>query len=409
MTFAFLKENLNKKLAQIKKADIVVGIPSYCNEDNIENVLEKVSDGLTEFYPHLKSVILVSDGSSTDDTQGKAERKDTGKTEKIVTTYRGAAGKGSALRAVFAAVCILEAKVCICVDADLRSIKPEWIKNLASPIIEKKCDFVAPVYSRHKYDATITNDITYPLTRALYGVRIRQPIGGDFAFCKELASEYLRQNVWDTAVAKFGVDIFMSTTAICHGYRIGESPLGVKSHKPKDPATLTPMFCQVVGTMFNLAEKYHDRWHKIKGSVNSRITGRTEFIEPEKITFSVERLKTNFKAGWERFSPLWEKILERLTFKHLTRVKEEKDLLYSSPWARIVYDYLLAYHQKVNRIGVNKSQLLWSLVPLYQMRVASFIKETEGIDNEQAEKLIESQALVFEDCKLYLVDSWREE
>ncbi len=406
MKFAFLRKDLRQKLKEIGKADIVVGIPSYCNEDNIENVLKKVSKGLVEFYPDAKSIIIVSDGGSTDDTREKAKKVDTGKVEKIVTIYRGPAGKGSALRSIFAAVCSLDAEVGVCVDADLRSIEPEWVRKLAGPIIEKKCDFVAPLYLRHKYDATITNDIAYPLTRALYGIRIRQPIGGDFGFCKDLASEYLEQDVWNTDVARFGIDIFMTTVAICHGYRIGESPLGAKSHRPKDPISLTPMFCQVVGTMFDLAEKYENRWLNIKGSVNPRITGEIEFAEPEKVAFSTERLKENFRAGWERFSFVWEKILDSLNFEHLKKVKEEKDLLYASPWAKIVYDYLLAYHNKTKTYKIERSRLLWSLVPLYQMRVASFIEETEGIDSRQAEKLIESQALVFEDCKSYLVERW---
>ena len=36
----------------------------------------------------------------------------------------------------------------------------------------------------------ITNFICYPLTTALYGQRIRQPTGGDFAFSNELARHY---------------------------------------------------------------------------------------------------------------------------------------------------------------------------------------------------------------------------
>lgn len=404
MKFDFLREDLRQKLKKIDRADIVVGIPSYCNEDNIEYVLKKVSEGLREFYPQARGVIIVSDGGSTDDTRERAEKVDTGNIEKVVSIYRGPAGKGSALRAVFAAICLLSARVGACVDADLRSIRPDWIKKLIDPILKEKCDFVAPLYFRHKYDATITNDIAYPLTRALYGVRVRQPIGGDFAFRRDLAFEFIEQNVWDTDVARFGIDIFMTTTAICHGYRIGESPLGAKSHKPKDPLSLTPMFRQVVGTMFNLAEKYQDRWKNIKGSVNPRITGEIEFVEPDEVFFSAEKLERNFRAGWERFSHLWEKILEELNFKHLKKVKEGKQLLHSSPWARIVYDYLLAYHRGASKTG--RMEFLWSLVPLYQIRVASFIKETETMNSQQAENLIESQALVFEDCKSYLVERW---
>jgi len=49
-------------------------------------------------------------------------------------------------------------------------------------------DHVAPLYVRHRNDGTITNSIAYPLTAALYGTRIRQPIGGDFGFSGRLAS-----------------------------------------------------------------------------------------------------------------------------------------------------------------------------------------------------------------------------
>lgn len=255
MRFNFLRNDVREKINEIGEADFVVGIPSYCNQQNIGNVLEKVGQGLKESYPRMRSVIFVSDGGSTDDTRECAEQTNTYGVEKIVGIYRGPAGKGSALRAVFAVTCLLGARACMCVDADLRSIKPEWVKKLISPVVENKCDYVAPLYFRHKYDATITNDIAYPLTRSLYGVRVRQPIGGDFGLSSEIAAEYLKQDVWDTDVAKFGIDIFMTTTAICHGYRIGESPLGAKSHAPKDPINLTPMFRQVVGTIFELAEK----------------------------------------------------------------------------------------------------------------------------------------------------------
>ncbi|MBC7190342.1 glycosyltransferase, partial [Candidatus Aerophobetes bacterium] len=350
MNFDFLRDDLREKIFKIKNADIVAGIPSYCNEDTIENVLDKTKKGLEEFFPDLKSVIVVSDGGSTDDTREKALAFDTDRIEKIVTIYRGPAGKGSALRTIFACVALLGAKAGICLDADLRSITPEWIKKLALPIIEKKCDFIAPLYLRHKYDATITNDIAYPLTRALYGIRVRQPIGGDFGFCGELALEYLREDVWESDVARFGIDIFMTTTAICHGYRIGEAPLGAKSHAPKDPVSLTPMFRQVVGTMFELAGKYQNRWKKIRGSVTPRITGKIEFAKPDEVSFSVEKLTRSFRAGWERFAHLWEKILDSLNFRYVERVREKKELLYSATWAKIVYDYLVAYHSEIDEI-----------------------------------------------------------
>lgn len=86
-----------------------------------------------------------------------------------------------------------------------------------------------PYYLRHKYDGTITNSLAYPLTRALYGQRIRQPIGGEFGFSGALAAHYLDQHVWESEVARFGIDIWMTTEAIACGARVCQSFLGAKS------------------------------------------------------------------------------------------------------------------------------------------------------------------------------------
>src|SRR4029077_12936525 len=124
----------------------------------------------------------------------------------------------------------LQAKACAVVDSDLRSITPEWIDLLLRPILFAGYDFVAPYYHRHKYDGTITNSIAYPLTRALYGLRIRQPIGGEFGFHTDLARTYLAQPVWESDVARFGIDIFMTTTAVARHARVVQAFLGAKIH-----------------------------------------------------------------------------------------------------------------------------------------------------------------------------------
>lgn len=407
MKLPFLRDEAKETLEKIKSADIVVGIPSYNSESTIENVARTVAEGLDRYFPSLKGVFFLADGGSTDDTREKVAGLGLGRTQKVITIYRGSPGKGSAVRATLGAVALLKAKVGVTLDADLRSIKPEWIKLMGEPILKDKCDFVAPLYLRHKFDATITNDIAYPLTRSLYGVRIKQPIGGDFAFSNILAKDLLSEDVWHTEVARFGVDIFITTTALAKGYRSGEAALGVKIHNPKDPIELTPMLREVVGTLFSLAGKYYERWSKIKGSVLPRIPGKLEFVEPQEVKVNLEDLRMGFRAGWERFYSLWTDILEKETLEGLTRVKEEEESLSPTLWARILYDYLVAYQVPISPI--DKHKLLWSLVPLYRMRTASFIEETQKMSNQEAEGVIEAQAEIFEDLKPYLIKRWSSE
>ena len=68
-----LRPYIIKRIEELEKADIVVGIPSFNNEQTIEHVIKMVSHGLKEYYPDLRPVIIVSDGGSTDDTRDRAK------------------------------------------------------------------------------------------------------------------------------------------------------------------------------------------------------------------------------------------------------------------------------------------------------------------------------------------------
>ena len=49
--------------------DLVVGIPSYNEADNIGFVVEQVSQGLEKYYPHLNTAIINADNASQDGTK----------------------------------------------------------------------------------------------------------------------------------------------------------------------------------------------------------------------------------------------------------------------------------------------------------------------------------------------------
>ncbi|HEX3203102.1 MAG TPA: glycosyltransferase, partial [Nitrospiraceae bacterium] len=200
-TTALLTPETESKVSEIGEAEILIGIPSYNNAKTIGHVVRAVMAGLAKYFSGRRSVLVNSDGGSVDGTPDVVGRAvvDYGAMlisdqqtllQKIITPYQGIPGKGSAFRTIFEIARRLKAKACAVVDSDLRSITPEWIELLIGPVLNHGYDYVAPYYLRHKYDGTITNSIVYPLTRALYGQRIRQPIGGDFGFSGSLAEHY---------------------------------------------------------------------------------------------------------------------------------------------------------------------------------------------------------------------------
>ena len=222
----------------------------------------------------------------------------------------GVGGKGAALRTIFEIAAALEVQALVVVDSDLRTIVPEWIELLAGPILKGGYDFVAPLYARYKYDGTITNTVTYPLTRALYGHRIRQPIGGDFGVSGDLVRHYLELDDWTPDISKFGIDIWMTTSALTGGFAVCQTRLGAKVHDPKDPgADLGPMFRQVVGTILRLADRYADHWLPIHGSHDVPAYGFERIIDPPPLEVNTLRLLSEFHAGSLTLADTWRPML----------------------------------------------------------------------------------------------------
>lgn len=402
-----LRPYLAKRIEEIESADILMGIPCYNNESTIAHVVQMVTHGLAKYYKDKRSVILIADGGSTDDTREVAKEFQIKPwQEKIVNIYRGPAGKGTALRSIFESANRLNVKVCGMVDADLRSITPDWVKYLLEPVLEKGYQFVAPIYVRHKYDGTITNNIVYNLTRTLFGKRIRQPIGGDFAISKDVAKFYIEQDVWETDVARFGIDIWMTVSAITQGFRICQSNLGAKIHDSKDPGQhLGPMFRQVLSALFTLMERHESYWKGINGSEPIDTFGFEGFIEPEPVKVNLEGMIELFKTGYQQFSPLWKEIFSDVCFTQISRTAQmdPKDFYFpTSVWGQTLYELAATFHSW----SANRNKLLDLMTPLYFARVASFVRQSWDMSSQQAEVLVEEQAVKFEEHKGYLLKVW---
>jgi hypothetical protein len=431
---------IREEVERLGKADIMVGIPSFKNASTIGYVVRAAQAGLVQYFPDLRPVLVNADAGSPDGTgrvvvdtepPDYVERillvRPRNKLQRISLTYPevdGVGGKGAALRTIFQIAAQLEVQALVVVDSDLRSIVPEWIELLAGPILKGGFDFVAPLYSRYKYDGTITNTVTYPLTRALYGLRIRQPIGGDFGVSGDLIRHYLDQDDWTPDVSKFGIDIWMTTKAITGGFAVSQTRLGAKVHDPKDPgADLGPMFSQVVGTILRLTQRHAESWLAIVGSHDVPIYGFERVIDPPPLEINTRRLLEQFAAGHVTVSEVWEAALDAATFDHVSRlaveaaeaveasvradrpraVEESGFTFPDETWSRVIYDVCLA----AARGAVPIDRLVASLIPIYFGRVAGLVIETRELTTDQAEAFVERQAKAYELAKPQFAERWR--
>ncbi len=449
-----LSPAIRDEITRLGPADIMVGIPSFKNAATIGYVVRAAQAGLVQYFPDLRPVLVNSDAGSPDGT-GRVVidteppdyveqillTRPSHKLQRVSLTYPeidGVGGKGAALRTIFEIAAALEVQALVVVDSDLRSIVPEWIELLAGPILKGGYDFVAPLYARYKYDGTITNTVTYPLTRALYGHRIRQPIGGDFGVGGDLVRHYLELDDWTTDVSKFGIDIWMTTSALAGGFAVCQTRLGAKVHDPKDPGSdLGPMFRQVVGTILRLAERYDKHWLGIKDSHDVPAYGFERIIDPPPLEVNTLRLLSEFHAGSLTLTDQWRSMLAPATLETVMELAVEAGRLgdhararlgvggdassttattlemaeavstFHFPddlWARVIYDLVVATRDPKPSVEA----MVAALVPIYFGRVASFIIENRAVTTEQAEDRVERQAREFELLKPYLVDRWRE-
>jgi glycosyltransferase involved in cell wall biosynthesis len=413
------REDIQARVTQIGKADILVGIPSYNNARSIGHVVRAVQAGLAKYFPDRKTVLVNSDGGSTDGTMDVVHDTTIDDFRSILLSHRvesfskmaipyhGIPGKGSAFRTIFEIARALDVKACAVVDSDLRSITPEWIELLIKPVMEDGYDYVSPLYHRHKYDGTITNSIVYPLTRALYGRNVRQPIGGDFGFSGKLAGFYLSKDVWETDVARYGIDIWMTTTAIANDFRVCQAFLGAKIHDAKDPgADLSAMLYQVVGATFGLMEEYPKTWKSVTRTQPVPVFGFTYEVGLEPVSVNIQRMIDKFTLGARELVPVWENVLsgETLGFlKELADAPQDSFHMPDTVWVDIIYSFALAAHRNL----LNKEHLLKSLTPLYIGRTASFVIEAWESSGPEVEEKIENLCGVYEKLKPSFSDRWK--
>ena len=395
---------------KITKVDLVVSIPSYKEADSISYPTQQASEGLGKYFPDKKSVIINCDNNSPDDTKKAFLDTPTDVPKIYISTPPGVKGKGNNFKNLFQKVIDLEAEAIVVVDADLKSITPGWVRRLGEPLFSD-FSYVAPLYIRHKYDGTITNGIAYPLSRALYGRRVRQPIGGDFGFTGEMAKIYLESDIWDEAIANFGIDIWMTTLAFNQSALVCQSFLGrPKIHRPKDPAAaLGPMFRQVVGTIFSTMGRFESFWINTKYSKPTAIYGfgLGDVEMPPKVDVDTEKLFQNFHNGFNEYSEVWQQVLTNDVYQKLVEMKGMKQALFTFPtdlWARLLYDIAISYRDEV----LERDQIMDSLIPLYFGKTLSFVKKTEKMSIQQAEEAIDEDCMTFEMTKPYLIQRWNE-
>ena len=322
-----------------------------------------------------------------------------------VTTAGAIPGQESALGALLREGVQRRAAAVALVAAAPHDASADWLRLLLAPVLEEGFEYVCPTYLRRRTDAPLNTGIIYPLTRALYGQRLRQPLGGEVALSLSLATRLLDDPDWRRDPAHAGSDAWLVAKVLAGRHRLCQAWLGAWPRSSGSEEGARETLTRALGLVFREMERHASRWQRVEGSqlVSTIGTGGELAGEAPR---GVEELLDTFRLGARDLAPVWALVLPPATLLALRRAAAAPAgafRLDDHQWARIVYDFAVAHFVKT----MERRQLLASLTPLYLGWIASYFSETASLDEPAAEARIEVLCAAFEHEKRYLISRWR--
>lgn len=301
----------------------------------------------------------------------------------------------------------LAARACAVIGSELLSTDAQSVVyQLIQPLLELGFDLVMPRYDRQRTEGLLNRSIIAPLSRALYGERIQNPVGPDFALSGKLLQAILAHSQSKSRRYEVHLVASVASTAACQGLQICESYLGIRVQMPTQWTDLSSLLAAVLGPMFIDAELNAPFWQRIRGSRPVPWFGDRESPSVKPCGLDVQRMIESFRLGAQNFQEIWGNVLPPTTLlelKRLARLPAEQFHMPDDLWASMVYDFVLGHRLRT----IKRDHLLRSMTPLYRGWIASYAIETENTGPQEVESRLEQLSAVFEARKPYLVSRWR--
>jgi hypothetical protein len=416
---SLISDVLLSELMAVGEVDVLVGVPTLDHAATIGRVVHAIHGSFARHFLRQRTVLINCDAGSKDDTpalvrEASLQAKETLVTSqslrtmhRISTPYHGLPGKAGALRTLFVAAELLGARAIAVFDPDVTSITPEWVEALVRPVWDNRADFVAPVFPRHPLDGPLVTQLIRPLVGAAYGHRVREPLASEFACSLRFASACLSEDVWDGPLVRYGIDLWLTGTALAQGFRCAEAPLGprvVVASGSRPP--LAETFRQVVGALFDCLACHESYWTSRQGSEPLPVLGAPAPFAGEPAAMDPAPWAEAFRRGVRDLVPVLEPILSPSTLGRvvdLSRTDEAGPLPYPDDlWVSVVIEAAAAYRQDL----MHREHIVQALVPLYLGRAASFLVENGASPVETVEARLESLRERYHSAKPELVRLW---
>lgn len=406
------KADAQHRIKEIGQADLVIGVPGGKDPQAAAHVARIALAGVYEHYPQLRTVLLNADIGRCGDIHHQFAGqipKNGHDSFAVGGCYHGVSGLGSAAAAIMDAGLALDAKAIVILDSQTECLTADWVAALAHLVLENKADVVLPRYRQWLQPQGLLSDLlVYPLHRALWGQSVRHPAAMDFAVSPGLATALLDEDVWGTPAACGGLGPWLTAFATLGKWRVAQSAIDAKFQQSTLPPELfARQFRDIVSVMFSLIPRYCRGWQRVKtvqsAPTSTRFASSAPLLYPSPI--DTEALLDKLALGWMKYRTLWNQILTKSNLaqvEQLATLSPDQFYFPADLWARIIYDFAVMF----NIAEADPVQVVASLMPLYQARVAAFWNEIDGLALVGREGTVAAQAVEFEEMRDYLKIQW---
>jgi hypothetical protein len=417
----FLADELLRQLMSVGEVDLLVGISSHNAANTISQAVHAIEQSVQQNFVRQR-VVIVNVGGGDKDEEGVAAMGLGNLAEKnarlpgitslrtihrVAASFSGPPSPGIALRTILAAADLLRARACAVVSPATSNVSLDSIANLLRPVYREKFDFVAPLYTRHKYQGLLARNLLYPMSSAVFGCGIRELFSDEWGFSGRLAALCLNQDVWHEEAIRARPEAWMAISAISSDFRCCQAFLGEKSQAMKGPGTdIVEVLRQTVGTLFWCLETQQSLWLDCERAQPVPTFGPAPELTSEPTDLDRHRIFEMFRNGVTELEPILSSILDPEThqeIKSIVSLEEGKFRFKSDLWIRTLYDFAASYHHAV----INRDHLVQALAPLYRGMTYSFLVEHSDSSPAEMEAASEMLCVEFAIQKPYLRERWK--
>jgi hypothetical protein len=293
----------------------------------------------------------------------------------------------------------------VLLGTDVTALPGATVRQMADQIASGT-DLIVPAYSLGPHDGLVASALLYPLTRALFSANVRFPLPMDAAMSRRMV-ERLASIAQRHAASQPDALLWPIAEAATAGFSTGQIDSGAATPPAPAGVDFNTLFVGVAGSIFADIEAKAPFWQRARSLAAATREPSSVVMENAGIADLAEELPgmvEQFRLAYNNLQELWSLALppqSLLALKKLSLAEPSSFAMSPAVWARLVYDFALAFHLRT----LNRGHLMGAFTPVYLAWVASALRLVT--DDASATAHREETAAAFEREKAYLVARWR--